>query len=925
MNYWLRAVRCLVLLAASSGAQEEWRTLSDRQIRDHDLKGAQVTLDLARAAAVSRAGAHSEASADIDLRLAYLRYLAGDYRGVHEISTRALQSYETALGPRSLKSVEALVWIGSAHSALNEYSQAQEKLTRALEIHQQVGAGEDVLLGRILNQLAGTQIGAGDFAAAKITIERAIAVLEGLGASGEDQLSTALRQFAYILTELGDFAGARLANQRSLAILTRRGGEDAVSVADLLVVAGNGEKDAGNWTAARDMHRRAVAIYEKRLGPENTRSGGALDSLGQDLLGLKDYAGARLALERAVKIQTAALGARHVWTANAIQGLGQVAAAEGKYEEARQFLEQTLDIWREKLGDSHPFTLNAATRLAEVLGNLGRREDAFALALETTRRRRDYLASTLRTVEERQALRYASSRTKSLDLMLSYLGKDPQELRAAWDVLIRMRVLVLDEMAARQRAVRQVENPQIREMVQQVMTARSNLARLAVQGKGAKLQADFDAQMEAHRASVDGAEANLAVHSRALRIEIARERAGLAEVQAALPQGATLVGYVRQERYLAFVWRTGEGTPRLVDLGAATRIDRSMKLWRAELDRERDAAGRNQLKNEASYRELAASLRKLVWDPLGITGKGPVFVVADGSLQALNFAALVMKNGQYLAEAGPLVHLLGAERDLVGQPESVDRNTRMFALGNASFAQQPIQLSQAKTAFRGLRPACEDFATRLFEPLPGSAAEVRSIAQIWRQRGWKADVFTGSGATESALKAGSAQARVVHVATHGYFLESCAGSNVAMENPLLRSGLALAGANHRQMAKEGQDDGILTAEEASTLDLSAAEWVVLSGCDTGVGELRAGEGILGLRRAFQQAGARTIITSLWPVDDEETRRWMTLLYRQRFQNQESTVDSLRTTNRLMIRSLRSAGKSTHPYHWAAFVAIGDWR
>lgn len=145
------------------------------------------------------------------------------------------------------------------------------------------------------------------------------------------------------------------------------------------------------------------------------------------------------------------------------------------------------------------------------------------------------------------------------------------------------------------------------------------------------------------------------------------------------------------------------------------------------------------------------------------------------------------------------------------------------------------------------------------------------------------------------------------------------------ENPLLLSGLAFAGANHRDVAGPDEDDGILTAEEIATLDLLGTEWAVLSACDTGIGEIRAGEGVFGLRRAFQMAGAHTVIMSLWPVEDEAARRWMTALYRNRFTAGESTAEAVNGASLEMLKQRRARGESTHPFYWAGFIAAGDWR
>jgi CHAT domain-containing protein len=195
----------------------------------------------------------------------------------------------------------------------------------------------------------------------------------------------------------------------------------------------------------------------------------------------------------------------------------------------------------------------------------------------------------------------------------------------------------------------------------------------------------------------------------------------------------------------------------------------------------------------------------------------------------------------------------------------------------------------------------------------------------------------GPAASEAAFKALAPGRRVLHVATHGFFLgegcpsiEGSPGSGGALpaivgENPLLLSGLALAGANRREAARAEEEDGVLTAEEIGALDLSGVEWAVLSGCDTGLGVLRSGEGVLGLRRAFQVAGARTLILSLSPVEDDSARAWMRRLYEARFREGLSTPEAVREASLSVLRSRRARGESTHPFYWAGFVAAGEWR
>jgi hypothetical protein len=254
--------------------------------------------------------------------------------------------------------------------------------------------------------------------------------------------------------------------------------------------------------------------------------------------------------------------------------------------------------------------------------------------------------------------------------------------------------------------------------------------------------------------------------------------------------------------------------------------------------------------------------------------------------------------------------------------------------------------------FRGDRSACPRFRSLRFEELPSSSREVDDIVRLWRQspdagtpgdeaRGLDAElaVLTGRDASESSLKLMAGGRGLLHLATHGFFLgRQCTAVDDSMgsrdvfnkpskeeENPLLLAGLALAGANHRDAAGPDEDDGVLTAEEIATLDLGGVGWAVLSACDTGVGEVSSGEGVFGLRRAFQVAGVRTLVMSLWQVEDEASRAWMRELYENRLVHGQSTIDSVHEANIAVLESRRQAGLSTHPFFWAGFIASGDWR
>jgi CHAT domain-containing protein len=252
------------------------------------------------------------------------------------------------------------------------------------------------------------------------------------------------------------------------------------------------------------------------------------------------------------------------------------------------------------------------------------------------------------------------------------------------------------------------------------------------------------------------------------------------------------------------------------------------------------------------------------------------------------------------------------------------------------------------TIMRGSRSACGTFQTLRFPLLPASQQEVENIAVLWKRSMSQAHAgrvndpleLTGEGATREAFLQYAPGKRVLHVATHGFFMEGSCQSvlerqsntlkrdspflHATAENPLLLSGLALAGVNRRDPKQSTEDDGILTAEEIASVNLEGVDWAVLSACETGIGAIKAGEGVFGLRRAFQVAGAKTVIMSLWRIEDETTRQWMTALYRNHFLNQEGTGESVRDASLQILRQRQARHQSTHPFYWGAFIAAGDW-
>jgi CHAT domain-containing protein len=348
-------------------------------------------------------------------------------------------------------------------------------------------------------------------------------------------------------------------------------------------------------------------------------------------------------------------------------------------------------------------------------------------------------------------------------------------------------------------------------------------------------------------------------------------------------------------------------------------------------------------------------------DPLRplLTPSRQVFLSPDGALNLVPFAALVDQSGQYLVTRYEFSYLTSGRDLLRLQAPRPERRSAMV-VADPDFGELPSPGGEGSHEIElkyepGSRSSI--LSNAFFPPLPGTAEEARALKAMLPG----AMVLTGARATEAAIKR-AAGPGILHIATHGFFLSDVAAPNESrdltlsagnpgagrIENPLLRSGLALSGANLRKTRADHEDDGILTAEEASALDLWGTTLVVMSACDTGVGNVRNGEGVYGLRRAMALAGAETQVMSLWPVSDKATRDLM-IEYYKKLLSGTGRSEALRAAQLRMLaggpraadRSSRilltksgespqqtTAGKTrdySHPYYWACFIQSGEWK
>ncbi|MCP4757138.1 MAG: CHAT domain-containing protein, partial [Proteobacteria bacterium] len=378
---------------------------------------------------------------------------------------------------------------------------------------------------------------------------------------------------------------------------------------------------------------------------------------------------------------------------------------------------------------------------------------------------------------------------------------------------------------------------------------------------------------------------------------------------------------------------------RIVEMGEMEPISDGIRRYRRQMEKflkARRPKARKQATEEGD--RLARDLYIRLWEPLlpYLQDKETVFLSLDGDLHLLPFQALQDEQDVYLVQKKYKLVMLSTARELVGRRATKDSNpSAVFANPHFDSPDSLATDTPPRAACR-LRKVARGWDSLKFCPLPGTKAEGENVLRLMKAASLDPRYFSDSRATEDNLFA-TKSPKILHVATHGFFLENLPFDikKISYErrrhererqvagtigNYLLRSGLALANANTTatNRTESANSDGIVTAMEILNLNLGGTHLVVLSACDTGVGEIQTGEGLFGLRRAFQEAGSRTVLSTLWSIADKETQVFMTRFYELNLKGMPYQ-QALRKVQREFIDDKQLS----HPHYWAPFVMVGS--
>jgi CHAT domain-containing protein len=660
-----------------------------------------------------------------------------------------------------------------------------------------------------------------------------------------------------------------------------------------------------------------------------------------------DYARAEPLYRQALEIRRKSLGEAHPDYASSLESLATLYYSLGDYARAEPLFRQALEIRQKSLGEAHPdyaSSLNNLAFLYNSLGDYARAEPLYRQAATVTL---NSLQQSFLGESQRQQLAHAASVRFMVDSYLALEARHGTDGDRVYPFWLQWKGLVLRQQW-RQHAL--VDRPELKPTFTELEQVTARLARLALTVPAPEKRDSTRQQLAELSARKEQLERELA-HQSAAFAAAARAPA-VAELQQALLPEAALVDFVEYWQRLAPEKRGGkptwkrqlaafvvrhDGPIRLVCLGESGPVGEAIDRWRGKTDGDFGRSSEAQVAGKL--------LRERVWQPVETLLAGTevklVLLSPDGPLGRLPFDALPGKQpDHYLLEDWPLA--------VIPSP--------------AALAQPPLKPKTPSNNFAQFdRGLARDASDNPWPPLDGTLGELAMLERLYKDSKFdpqRIKTLSKAEATTAAVCLEAAGHRYLHLATHGFFASSkfhsaleqqldaprsgtdklITSQSVSRYHPGLLSGLVLAGANHPQ--PQG-DNGYLTAEEVGTLDLRGVQLAVLSACETGLGNVAGGEGLLGLQRAFQAAGARTVVASLWKVPDQATRLLMERFYKNLWQaapNQPrmTKLEALREAQLWMLREGTSRGLVTEgdppsadkrlpPYFWAAFVLSGDWK
>ncbi|HEX2572562.1 MAG TPA: CHAT domain-containing tetratricopeptide repeat protein [Polyangia bacterium] len=887
----------------------------------------------------------------------------GFYAKAEPLYQRALRIREDVLGKSHPDVAQTLNNLGTLYRRQGDFRRAEPLLLRALQIREDALGKDHSDVAHTLDTLAMLYNAQGAYAQAEPLFKRSIRIWETTLGSNHPSIAAPLNNLAWLYSEQGNYDRAESLYQRVLRIQEATLGGNHPDVALVLNNLATIYHSEGLYAQAERLYHRAIEIQNAALGENNPDVATSLNNLAELYRTEGRYDQAEALHLHAIQIREEALGKSAPDVASSLNNLAQLYIAKGSYERAEVLHHRALQIRETALGKNHPETAESLRNFALLQVARGQLASALPLMQHSFANSERRLRGEAVTFSEVRLARFLSLLQAEDQTHYNLLHGHPSDLavlRLALTTALLRKGRSAAEIADASRTIYRNLEPEARETFQGLRVLRTQFSSLSLAGPENLSPAAYQIRLQTLETQAEALEAELAAHSAFFRAQ--KQFPGpddiISRVSAALPPDGALVELVAFSAspvvpppnmppskvpsiptYLALALLPS-GDIRAVDLGAAEVIDGAVRRLRLALSS-------SQAEN---YLPAAQELYRLIFRPLQplLGAQRRLFIAPDGQLHLVPFDAL-HDGTRFLAEAFDITYLTSG-KDLVPKTEEASPGRSVVVLadpdfggrsstpagqrGEASAPPATLSLLERSASLESFFAQDRSGLTgETWEPLLGTRLEAEAIHKVLPQ----ARLLLGPAATKQALLEVAAP-NILHIATHGFFLGDTAGPPGArsrqsvgvpetvppaqlLSDPLLRSGLVLAGA---QAASTSASDAgsdrvkatLATALELAGLNLWGTELVVLSACDTGRGEVKPGQGVYGLRRAFTVAGAETLVTSLWKVNDQTTHEFMKDFY-EGLTAGRGRAEALREAMRRMRK------RHEHPYYWAPFILVGN--
>jgi CHAT domain-containing protein/tetratricopeptide (TPR) repeat protein len=722
-----------------------------------------------------------------------------------------------------------------------------------------------------------------------------------------------------------------------------------------------------NYQKAEPLFTRVLATWETQLGERHQKTLKALNNLARVYHKQDKLDDAEEMFTRALRLRKEVLGEKHPDVVRSMVDIAGLYISQNRNGEAEEVLREAVALSEEVLGDKHQYTFEALGALADLYEGTGQLTKALPTRLKMFDRRSDFFDRVLWAAGENTRQAYINLHKPEQDRFLSLLARvnNKGAAKLALHSSLKRKGLLLKISSEINKIINMTHSPTLSAKAGELNQKRKELASLTLSGPTSETPAEFQAKTNALDEKINELQAELGRGS--MVYHVASQKVSIDKVFNNLKVPDVLVDFLTYNdngmKMMAVVAQSDPGKCYLffdckhnriemIPLGDLEPIKKAVTFFREAIQDE-DA-------EEEELQETGSDIYSMIWEPLqaAIGDKKSIYIVPDSALHLLPFDAVIDNNGNFMVEDYDL-KILSSSRDLV--VESLpDAQGDFMILAGPDYDLDDERVKGKKVAIkgkrsavgRGMRVASHGLRSLSFEPLDGAELEGKTIKQVsdtfeklegaekegkgiqkMAQGHANSVIYLQREAEEQQLRSLGKPPKMLHIATHGFFLQEeerlkkrllslnrggVMSTPPPGDNPLLRAGLAFAGINSNAPflgELDTNNDGVLTAMEVLSLDLAGTQLVVLSACETGVGEIHEGEGVYGLRRAFQEAGVKSVINSLWPVSDEGTRRLMTEFYTQLFKG----VPARKALKAAQLKLLQT--EWSHPYYWAAFVLV----